>query len=183
MNYVRLEMKIYMIEKGVKWMEKEVYVNALNYLENCSDKDFDIKKWEKAIKKLKELIQKYSMLKEIHINTDNSLNNVMNDYDELFSEYEKLKLENKKLVDEIDKYKHEYYSECDLREHLEEKINNKWILITEQLPEPSLNSVIGYDELRKRCVFVQYYNNRWILGNDDPVKIIAWQPLPLQPKI
>ena len=55
---------------------------------------------------------------------------------------------------------------------------NEWIPIEEKLPKPSLNSVIGYDELRERCVFVQYYNNRWILGNDEPVKIIAWKPLP-----
>lgn len=54
-----------------------------------------------------------------------------------------------------------------------------WIPCNEQLPEESLNSVIGWDEYRKRCCFVQYYDGRWILGNDaDSVKIVAWQPLP-----
>lgn len=54
-----------------------------------------------------------------------------------------------------------------------------WIPVEDRLPEESLNSVIGWDEYRKRCCFVQYYCGRWILGNDvDSVKITAWQPLP-----
>lgn len=57
--------------------------------------------------------------------------------------------------------------------------NNGWIPVEERLPEESLNSVIGWDEYRKRCCFVQYLEGRWILGNDiDSVKIIAWKPLP-----
>ena len=57
--------------------------------------------------------------------------------------------------------------------------DNGWIPCSERLPEESLNSVIGWDEYRQRCCFVQYYGGRWILGNDiDSVKIIAWQPLP-----
>lgn len=57
--------------------------------------------------------------------------------------------------------------------------NNGWILCSDRLPEESLNSVLGWDEYRQRCCIVQYYSGRWILGNDDePVKIIAWQPLP-----
>ena len=57
--------------------------------------------------------------------------------------------------------------------------SNGWIPCSESLPEESLNSVIGWDEYRQRCCFVQYYGGRWILGNDiDSVKIIAWKPLP-----
>ena len=62
---------------------------------------------------------------------------------------------------------------------------NGWIPVSERLPEESLNSVIGWDEYRERCCFVQYIGGRWFLGNDiDSVKIIAWQPLPepFQPK-
>lgn len=57
--------------------------------------------------------------------------------------------------------------------------NDGWIPCSDRVPEESLNSVIGWDEYRERCCFVQYYNGRWILGNDtEPVKIIAWRPLP-----
>lgn len=57
--------------------------------------------------------------------------------------------------------------------------NTGWIPVSERLPEESLNSVIGWDEYRERCCFVQYYSGRWILGNDtESVKIIAWMPLP-----
>lgn len=54
---------------------------------------------------------------------------------------------------------------------------NEWIPVEERLPEQSLSSVIGWDAYRGRCVFVQYYMNEWILGNREPVKIIAWMPL------
>lgn len=54
-----------------------------------------------------------------------------------------------------------------------------WIPCSERLPEESLNSVIGWDEYRKRPCFVQYIGGRWALGNDsDVVNIIAWRPLP-----
>ena len=54
-----------------------------------------------------------------------------------------------------------------------------WVSCEDGLPEESLNSVIGWDEHRKRCCFVQYWGGRWILGNDiDSVKIVAWRPLP-----
>ena len=57
--------------------------------------------------------------------------------------------------------------------------NNGWIPVGERLPEELLNSVLGFDEHRKRCCLVQYVGGRWILDNDiDSVKIIAWQPLP-----
>lgn len=70
---------------------------------------------------------------------------------------------------------------ADTIEILSEKLeaNNGWIPCSERLPEESLNSVIGWDEYRRRCCFVQYLGGRWILGNDvDSVKIVAWQPLP-----
>ena len=64
-------------------------------------------------------------------------------------------------------------------QEVSEEYNNGWIPCSERLPEESLNSVIGWDEYRQRCCFVQYYGGRWILGNDiDSVKIIAWKPLP-----
>ena len=56
---------------------------------------------------------------------------------------------------------------------------NSWIPASERLPEESLNSVIGWDEYRKCCCFVQYVNGRFVLGNDtECVKITAWMPLP-----
>lgn len=61
--------------------------------------------------------------------------------------------------------------------------NNGWIPCSKRLPEESLNSVLGWDEYRQRCCFVQYLDGRWILGNDiDPVNITAWQPIPEQYK-
>lgn len=57
--------------------------------------------------------------------------------------------------------------------------NDGWIPVDERLPKESLNSMIGWDDYRNRCVFVQYYNCRWVLGNGiEPVKIVAWRPLP-----
>ena len=58
--------------------------------------------------------------------------------------------------------------------------NNGWVPVSERLPEESFESVIGWDEYRKRCVFVQYRNGRWILGLNETinVNITAWQPLP-----
>ena len=57
--------------------------------------------------------------------------------------------------------------------------NDGWVPVEERMPEASLESVIGWDDYRKRCCFVQYYNGRWILGNGiEPVKIVAWRPRP-----
>lgn len=67
------------------------------------------------------------------------------------------------------------------KKYLLEKAQGKvggWIPVEGRLPEESLNSVIGWDELRERCCFVQYYGGKWILGNREPVNIIAWRPLP-----
>lgn len=65
-----------------------------------------------------------------------------------------------------------------IRSHMGE-VAEDWVPVEERLPEESLNSVIGWDEHRERCVFVQFWNGRWIFGNDiEPVLITAWQPLP-----
>ena len=62
---------------------------------------------------------------------------------------------------------------------IRENMNDGWIPVEERLPEESMNSVIGWDELRERCCFVQYYGGRWMLRADrEPVNIIAWRPLP-----
>lgn len=54
-----------------------------------------------------------------------------------------------------------------------------WILVSERLPEESLNSVIGWDTYRKRCCFVQYLGGRFVLSDDiDSVNVTAWMPLP-----
>ena len=60
-----------------------------------------------------------------------------------------------------------------------EQYNNGWIPVSEKLPEESLNSVIGWDEYRERCCFVQYIGGRFVLGDDtEPVKITHWMYLP-----
>lgn len=58
-------------------------------------------------------------------------------------------------------------------------MEQRWIPVSERLPEESLNSVIGWDTYRERCCFVQYTGGRFILGDDtDSVNIIAWRTLP-----
>ena len=53
-------------------------------------------------------------------------------------------------------------------------MNDGWIPVEERLPDESLNSVIGWDEYRERCCFVQYYGGKWSLRADrEPIKIIA----------
>lgn len=55
----------------------------------------------------------------------------------------------------------------------------RWIPVSERLPEESLNSVLGWDDNRERCVFVQYVNGRFqFVGRDSSFKITAWMPLP-----
>ena len=83
----------------------------------------------------------------------------------------------KEIQDEDIRNAHEDY------EALKEYILNQpkvgeWIPVEERLPGQSLNSVIGWDTYRERCVFVQYYMNEWVLGNHESVNIVAWQPLP-----
>ena len=57
--------------------------------------------------------------------------------------------------------------------------DNRWIPCSERLPEESLNSVIGWDEYRKRCVFIQYVQGKFQnMGTDDSFNITAWRPLP-----
>lgn len=64
-----------------------------------------------------------------------------------------------------------------LKELNEKQRKHRWIPVEKRLPEESLNSVIGWDEYRERCCFVQYYAGSWHLG-DESVRITAWMPLP-----
>lgn len=105
----------------------------------------------------------------------------------LLQEQEKAKALNQKKLSEL-----LYEKLCRLREYektgltpdkvMELKAQQQsggWIPCSERLPEESLNSVLGWDEYRQRCCFVQYYGGRWIFGNDiESVKITAWMPLP-----
>ena len=55
----------------------------------------------------------------------------------------------------------------------------RWIPVSERLPKESLNSVIGWDAYRERCVFVQYIDGHFqITGSDESFDIVAWMPLP-----
>ena len=62
-----------------------------------------------------------------------------------------------------------------------EEYNNGWIPCSERLPEESLQSVIGWDAYRERCVFVQYLGV-WKLGNWEEVDITHWMDVPHTPK-
>lgn len=65
---------------------------------------------------------------------------------------------------------------------IEKHMNDDWIPVEERLPDESLNSVIGWDEYRERCCFVQYYAGKWALRVDrEPIKITHWRPLPGRP--
>ena len=66
-----------------------------------------------------------------------------------------------------------------IEEIIRKHMNDGWISVKDRLPDESLNSVIGWDEYRERCCFVQYYGGKWSLRADrEPIKIIAWRPLP-----
>lgn len=69
-----------------------------------------------------------------------------------------------------------------LRGVIRKHMDDGWIPVEERLPDESLNSVIGWDEYRERCCFVQYYGGRWMLRADrEPIKITHWRPLPDRP--
>ena len=60
-----------------------------------------------------------------------------------------------------------------------ERSQGEWIPVSERLPEESLNSVIGWDTYRERCVFVQYIDGHFqITGRAESFNIVAWRPLP-----
>jgi len=62
---------------------------------------------------------------------------------------------------------------------LEQEPKTGWIPVSERLPEESLNSVIGWDTYRERCVFVQYIDGHFqITGSNESFNIVAWMPLP-----
>lgn len=66
-----------------------------------------------------------------------------------------------------------------IRKHM----NDGWIPVGERMPDESLNSVIGWDEYRERCCFVQYYAGKWALRADrEPIKITHWRPRPDRPE-
>lgn len=61
-------------------------------------------------------------------------NNKVYHYVSYLQEYcDNLEKENKKLIDEVDEYKHEYYSECDLREQLEKALDKACELISSDI--------------------------------------------------
>lgn len=78
------------------------------------------------------------------------------------------------------------FSKEDMQKFVNEKIKEitveqeqRWIPVKEKLPEESLNSVIGWDAYRERCVFVQYIDGYFqITGRDESFNITAWMPLP-----
>ena len=61
----------------------------------------------------------------------------------------------------------------------EDEKENGWIPVNERVPEESLNSVIGWDEYRKRCVFIQFVDGQFKnCGIEQSFNITAWKPLP-----
>lgn len=72
---------------------------------------------------------------------------------------------------------------CETEEEQEKTIalikSRMWIPVSEGLPEESLNSVIGWDEYRKRCVFIQFVDGQFkSCGTEQTFNITAWMPLP-----
>ena len=72
------------------------------------------------------------------------------------------------------------YKKCiEIVKEVSEEYNGGWIPCSERLPEESLNSVIGWDAYRDRCVFAQYIQGKFQnMGKDDSFDIKAWMPLP-----
>lgn len=100
-----------------------------------------------------------------------------------------------KVISEMKEQIEEYVTQCLfsldidkdvlMKQTLEiQRLNNelekcRWIPVTERLPEEGLNSVIGWDDYRERCVFVCYLNGYWqIPGRVESFNILAWMPLP-----
>ena len=101
-----------------------------------------------------------------------------------------------KILEEIEQAKREPWyrlSNYDVKHKLDGAINrivdiilkhmnDGWIQVEERMPDESLNSVIGWDEYRDRCCFVQYYAGKWALRADrEPIKITHWRPIPDRP--
>ena len=70
--------------------------------------------------------------------------------------------------------------ECmEIVQEVAEEYKGGWIPCSVRLPEESLNSVIGWDAYRDRCVFAQYIQGKFQnMGKDDSFDIKAWMPLP-----
>lgn len=63
-------------------------------------------------------------------------------------------------------------------------LEERWIPVTERLPEESYDSVIGWDAYRDRCVFVQFYNGQFqISGSNETFDIKYWMPMITPPTI
>lgn len=125
----------------------------------------------------------------------------MQELEKIMKEIEQRKVSAEKLIvkpahDKLDQIANdtaeafiEAYKECQdiIRKHMSGKdtdvtTNDGWISVEERLPDESLNSVIGWDEYRERCCFVQYYAGKWALRVDrEPIKITHWRPLPGRP--
>ena len=81
-------------------------------------------------------------------------------------------------------YEKPNYTEKEIRDAIDLAIKAlenqpRWIPVTERLPEESLNSVIGWDKYREKCVFVQYIDGHFqISGKQESFDIVAWMPLP-----
>ena len=83
---------------------------------------------------------------------------------------------------EITIHREQYKGLCMAEKSIRKHMNDGWIPVEERLPDESLNSVIGWDEYRERCCFVQYYAGKWALRVDrEPIKITHWRPLPGRP--
>lgn len=125
----------------------------------------------------------------------------MQELEKILKEIEQRKVSAEKLIvkpaqDRLDQIANdtaeafiEAYKECQdiIRKHMSGKdtdvhTNDGWISVEDRLPDESLNSVIGWDEYRERCCFVQYYAGKWALRVDrEPIKITHWRPLPGRP--
>lgn len=76
-------------------------------------------------------------------------------------------------------YRGDYVRMSVVESIIRKHINSDWIPVEERLPGDSLQSVIGWDEYRERCCFVQYREGRWVFGNDtDSVKNYRLAPVP-----
>lgn len=114
---------------------------------------------------IKRLNEHADLLKEMGFDPDGM---VMNDYKEAA---DTIQLLSEKLHASQMERSSQYY-------------NDGWIPVSERLPEESLNSVIGWDVYRERCVFVQYIDGYFqIMGSDEIFDIVAWMPLPQPYKV
>lgn len=63
-------------------------------------------------------------------------------------------------------------------ERMKGEERQRWIPVTERLPEVSCNSMLGWDKNYRRSCLVQYNGYGFILPTGQYMDIIAWMPLP-----